>query len=93
MVLKAEAQYHIRNLAGFNAKVNVVREAKGVRAKPVSAQAEAGNIKIVRGSWNEIFLRELQNFDGTNQADQVDALSGGFHMLTQNKRAGVWGKK
>lgn len=81
---KAEAQYQIRNLAGFTAKINIAREAKGVRARPFSAQCEAGNVKIVRGAWNDAYLRELENFDGTTNcvADQVDASSGAFAMLT-----------
>lgn len=89
---KMEAEYHIKNLSGYIATVNTVREAKGVRAKPVSAQAEVGNIKLVRGPWNEAFLREFQNFDGmpSCMADQVDAISGAFHLLTQSKQAGTW---
>jgi phage terminase large subunit-like protein len=58
----------------------------------LSAQAEAGNVKLVRGPWNDEYLNELQNFDGSDGcvADQVDASSGAFHMLTNFKRAGVW---
>lgn len=88
----AEAQGHVRGLAGFNAKVNTVRERKGVRAKPFSAQCEAGNVKVLRGAWNLPYLKELQNFDGTPNcmADQVDASSGAFLMLTAAKEAGTW---
>lgn len=92
---KAEAQSQVRNLAGFRAKINIVRESKGVRAKPFSAQAEAGNVMLVRGPWNEAYLRELENFDGTDKghADQVDGSSGGFLLLTTRKRAGAWGRR
>lgn len=92
---KVEAQLQVRNLAGYNARVNPVRESKGVRAKPVSAQAEAGNVKLVRGAWNDRFLIEAANFDGTDNciSDQVDATSGAFLMLTNVKRAGTWGKR
>ena len=89
---KAEANIHVKNLAGYKVKTYFVHESKGVRAKPVSAQAEAGNIKVIRAAWNEAFFREVVNFDGTSncQADQVDTLSGGFFMLTEAKRAGVF---
>lgn len=89
---KAEAQDQIRNLEGFTASINVVRESKAMRAKPVSSQAKVGNIKILRGDWNKAFLTELYNFDGSKKcvADQVDALSGAFYMLTEKKRAGVF---
>lgn len=92
---KAEAQMYVRKLAGYNISVNRVHERKGVRARPLSAQAEAGNVKLVRGSWNEAFLREAQNFDGTEKcvSDQVDAASGAFHLLTARKLAGIWGMR
>ena len=91
---KAEAQLQVRNLAGYNATVNPVHESKGTRAKPFSAQAEAGNAKLVRASWNDAYVREMENFDGSTKcvSDQVDASSGGFFVLTNAKRAGVWGK-
>jgi predicted phage terminase large subunit-like protein len=92
---KAEAQDQARNLTGYRVTINVVRESKGKRAEPLSAQVEAGNVKIVRGRWNEAFLREMQNFDGSPKcvSDQVDAASGAFYLLTQKKRGGVWGKR
>lgn len=92
---KAEAEDHVRNLAGYDAKINTVHEKKGIRAKPLSSQAEAGNVKIVRGSWNEAFLNEMQNFDGSDSctSDQVDAASGAFHLLTNIRRAGALRKR
>ena len=92
---KAEAQLQVRNLAGYNATVNAVHESKGTRAKPLSAQAEAGNVKLLRAPWNDAYIREMENFDGskTCASDQVDASSGAFHMLTSVKRAGTWGRK
>ena len=41
---KMEAETQIKNLAGFHALANVPRESKANRAKPLSAQAEAGNV-------------------------------------------------
>lgn len=90
---KAEAQSHLRNLAGYDVAVNAVHESKGVRAKPVSAQAEAGNILVLRGAWNNDYLQELENFDGSSKcvSDQTDATSGAFMLLNQPvKRAGAW---
>lgn len=89
---KAEAQDQVRNLEGFIAAISTVHESKATRAKPVSSQAKVGNIKILRGAWNKAFLTELYNFDGSSKcvADQVDALSGAFYMLTEKKRAGVF---
>ena len=85
---KAEAQHYIRSLAGYDATINTVRESKGARARPYSAQCEAGNVYLVEGPWNEDFLIEHHNFDGSDncESDQVDAASGAFHLLTAKRR-------
>ncbi len=90
---KVEAQLQVRGLAGYKTKINVARESKGTRAKPFSAQVEAGNVKVVRGPWNKEYLNELENFDGTDKriCDQVDASSGAFFLLTGKRKAGTWG--
>lgn len=90
----AEAQVHVRNLGelGFIVEVNTVHESKGNRAKPVSAQAEQGNVKILAGAWNETFFRETSLFDGIGEkilTDQVDALSGAYHLLSRPSRFSV----
>ena len=54
---------------------------KETRAKPVSAQAEAGNVKIVRGLWNDEFLRVLENFPAGKHDDEVDAPNGAHENL------------
>lgn len=88
---KAEAMSHVRNLAGFVVTLNHVHESKGVRAKPYSAQCEQGNVKLVRARWNDAYVGELVNFDGIKaMADQVDASSGGFYLLTSGKKVGTW---
>jgi predicted phage terminase large subunit-like protein len=88
---KVEAQLQVTNLAGYDARVNAVHEAKGVRARGLSAQAEVGNVKLIRGAWNEAYIGELENFDGSQGclADQVDASSGAFLMLTSGANVGV----
>jgi len=90
---KSEVEDVVRYLAGHNVRVNLVRERKGIRAKPASSQAEQGNIKIVRGRWTEDLLNELENFDGSDScvSDQTDCLSGAVHVLTNRNRAGSWG--
>ncbi len=51
------------------------------RANPVAAQAEAGNLAMLRASWNQNFLEELRDFPHGRKDDQVDALSRAFAML------------
>ncbi len=56
---------------------------KATRAAPVARQAEAGNLYLVEGDWNEAFINELTTFPGSKFKDQVDALSGAYSMLIQ----------
>lgn len=72
---KAHAQHMVRLLNGFVVRVTKASENKETYAGPCSSQAEAGNIKIVKGEWNEPFLRVLEGFPTGNKKDDVDALS------------------
>ena len=80
----AESEYVVRLLQGYAAKAYKVTKDKINRASPVSAQAEAGNIKILKAPWNEDFFRELENFPEGTHDDIVDALSGAFNMFIEN---------
>ncbi len=77
-----EADTYVKLLAGYDVKVCPATEAKEVRAKPLSAQAEHGNVKLLRGDWNSDFTDELKGFPDLNLKDQVDAASGAFNLLT-----------
>ena len=54
---------------------------KEIRANPVSSAAEAGNVKLVRGTWINDFLDEAEIFPRGSHDDQVDAVAAGFSML------------
>lgn len=59
---------------------------KLTRARPPSAQAEAGNIRICKlaGSrpWQEPFFGEAEQFPAGTK-DQIDGLSGGYRLLAR----------
>ena len=78
---KVQAQDLVLMLAGWIARATTESGDKGTRAAPIAAQAEAGNVDVVAGEWNEAFLDEVTNFPGGKFKDQVDALSGAFAML------------
>lgn len=80
----AEAQDQVRNLAGYSAKLNKPMVDKVTRASPFSAQCEAGNVKLLKGPWNDAFIAELEGFPEGKHDDQVDSSSGAFHLLTNN---------
>lgn len=78
----ADAQNFVRMLSGYNVRTRKVAQDKVTRAKPVSAQAEAGNIVVLRAKWNEEFFTELENFPDGRHDDIVDVLSGAFNELS-----------
>lgn len=68
-------------LKGFAVYGSKTTGDKQLRANPLSAAAEAGNVKLVRGPWVEAFLEEAEAFPGGAHDDQVDAASGAMEKL------------
>lgn len=83
---KVQAADMVAMLAGFVARAEPETGDKAMRAEPFSAQCEAGNVLIVKGTWNEAYLDELCLFPGGSFKDQVDASSGAFGRLAQAAR-------
>jgi predicted phage terminase large subunit-like protein len=83
---KVQLHAYQKLLAGFDVRSETETGDKETRARPASAQAHAGNIHLVRASWNEPFIRVLEEFpDGTHD-DDVDALSGAIVHLASHVR-------
>ncbi len=78
---KSNAAHQVKLLAGWDVKAVLESGSKEVRATPVEAQAEAGNIKLVNGPWVAAFLDEIAEFPNAKHDDQVDGLSGAFAEL------------
>lgn len=76
-------------LSGFAVRRAMPRGHKADRAKPLSSQCEAGNVYLVRGKWNDAYLREAEAFLDNREAkeppgyhdDQIDASTGGYNFL------------
>jgi len=60
--------------------------AKDVRAEAPAAQVEAGNVYLVRGAWNGVFLDEAAAFPGSTFKDQIDAFSRAYHRAVRQPR-------
>ena len=80
---KAQKMYIARQLVGYNIRFSPETGDKATRAEPFAAQAEAGNVRIVAGDWNEAFLEELCLFPFSTFKDQVDAASRAFNELVK----------
>lgn len=78
---KQQASYYIGKLAGYTAHATTESGDKETRANPLSAQAEAGNVDILEGDWNDDFLDELCVFPNGEHDDQVDGASRAFNTL------------
>ncbi len=78
---KSQVQHLLNLLAGFIVTARRETGDKITRAGPFSSQAEAGNVKVVRGPWNDAFFAELENFPKGHD-DQVDAAAGALQELT-----------
>jgi predicted phage terminase large subunit-like protein len=72
---KSEADHYVRLLGGFRTHVERASMDKVTYAGPVSSQAERGNLKIVRGPWNDRVLSELEVFPEGAHDDVADGLS------------------
>lgn len=83
---KMQVQYLIGVLAGFTYTASPESGDKVSRAEPFAAQAEAGNVEIVKGDWNKDYLDELETFPFGKFLDQVDATSRAFGELISRPR-------
>lgn len=82
-----EVQYYTRLLDGFDVRISPVpRSSKEKRAMLYSAQAEAGNVQIVKAGWNSGWLREHENFPEGEYDDRVDSASGAWRQLQMIRR-------
>lgn len=78
---KVVASIQVGKLAGFNAQASPETGSKQLRAQPLAAQAEAGNVDMLVATWNEVFLDEICNFPNAKYDDQVDGASRAFNTL------------
>lgn len=78
---KLFTQAMIRQLAGWDITAHLASGDKVTRAMPWLAQAQAGNVKVLRGAWVADLLDEIVAFPVGAHDDLVDAVSGGFAAL------------
>jgi predicted phage terminase large subunit-like protein len=81
-----DARNTVAMLAGFDVRAVPPQGDKVTRAKGLAAQAEAGNVKLLRGAWNNRYLKVLHEFPEGAHDDEVDASSGAFNELVRESR-------
>lgn len=82
---KAQRVYMASNMLGADLHFSPESGSKEDRARPLSAQCQAGNVYLVRGAWNDSLINEFCAFPAGKLKDQVDAASRAFHWLTANE--------
>ena len=83
---KSQIRYMVKQLAGYKIKWGVESGSKETRAEAVASQQEIGNVRLVRGQWNQKFIEEAAVFPNSDFKDQVDAMSRAFHRLVARPR-------
>jgi len=87
---KRDSARIMKMLAGYDAAPIRPQGDKVVRAKPLSSQAFAGNVKLLAGPWNEAWLTHMHNQPQFGHDDIMDASSGGHNVLTRSPY--VWAR-
>jgi predicted phage terminase large subunit-like protein len=78
---KGQIAAHAKLLVGYDHKEVILGADKITRAKPFRSQVEAGNVYLLRGVWNEEYIKELCGFPTAKHDDQVDGSSCAFNSL------------
>jgi len=78
---KRDNRYLVSKLAGYDARGVRPQGDKLTRAKELSAQALAGNVKLLRAPWNERWLTHMHGQPDLAHDDIMDASSGAFNEL------------
>ncbi len=81
---KAQAKDMVADLGGYNVQARPERGDKIARFSPFSAQCKAGNVKVLRGPWNDDFFTSLEGFPDATHDDDADACGGAYGMLIDN---------
>ena len=81
----------VQFLDGFNVRAMRETGKKEVRAEGFNAQCAGGNVKILKGVWNDDFLTELCVFPAGKHDDQVDAVVNAYgRFVAEPQKKTTW---
>ena len=78
---KSQVAYLSKKLKGYKFEFTTENGNKETRADGFASQVNAGNVKMLRASWNFDYLEELRAFPFGKYDDRVDASSRAFNKL------------
>ena len=79
--------------AGVRIEGDQVTAKKVERAGLPSDRAKQGRLQIVRASWTELYLDEMEAFPDGPHDDQVDGTSGAVHWLDKKRGQSITGSR
>lgn len=88
---KAQVAAFAKMLHGVDMTSSPETGKKEDRARPLAAQAEAGNLCLVRAPWNDALINEATLFPNGEYSDQIDAISRAYSNLLRRKAKRVGG--
>jgi predicted phage terminase large subunit-like protein len=87
---------HYKNVVLPEFEVDAVPATKSklIRAQPLLAAAEAGQVYLLDGEWNAAFRQEFDSFPAGMNDDQVDTAAAGYAKLAGKKVFSLtWGRQ
>lgn len=80
---KDSAEASLRALRAYRAEARRSTGAKDVRGEPFAAAAEGGQVRLVRGPWNDAWLEEVCGFPNATHDDQWDATTLAYNRAAE----------
>lgn len=85
--------YNVTVLPEYVVEAVPATDGKSTRAQPMLAAAEAGHVKLLKGSWNEAFISEFGTFPVGDHDDQVDNASIAYTKMSgKTAYRASWGR-
>lgn len=76
-------------LSGYNVRSSTETGDKITRFSPFSAQAEGGNVDVLRGPWNDRWFTALEGFPAAKHDDDADSTSRAFDAVALGSRYNI----
>lgn len=71
-----------RALSGYTFEFTPESGDKQTRASPFASQVNVGNVKMLRGEWNDEFIKEMQMFPNGKHDDMIDSSSRAYNKAS-----------
>lgn len=85
---KSQVAQLVKMLSGYIVRYSTETGDKVTRFGPFSAQAEAGNVDVLRGAWNDSWFTNLEGFPVAKHDDEADATSRAFEIVSMQQQGG-----